>query len=465
MGDQGGGGSQGSYYEVGSVLATSSQGTWADSDQTHVRRSSPVPAVTLSKSFDGTLDVQTVIRGNRAQFRIQYKVVGGMRGVGSFQIVDPLAPDCNYGPVNISSGTTLDLDYTCTGQVIDHSYTNSLTARYNVISFGWLRQMDSSEVVVVPPLVSVGDYVWFDHDRDGLQGDSEAGAPDVTVRLLDAGGAEVATTTTDATGFYSFGDLSADTDYVVEFVRPSGFEWTVSDAGADDVDSDVDPATNRIAFHTPASGSNQLESPDLPTLDAGVYAYNLTLAKTLVGSRKVEVGDVVRFRLTPANAGPSDALAGWSVTELLPKGLKLVSMSGPGYRCHGLTCVADSGLKAGASGSVITVKAKVLASAAGKERVNIAYVSPSGEDGSETNPLVVPSAHTDTAASKTDNDAEAPIKVRDVQAVSPNEDGVLPQVGMPQSLMAVLLVALGSLVLGSLALGSFVLGGALQRRQ
>jgi uncharacterized surface anchored protein len=42
---------------------------------------------------------------------------------------------------------------------------------------------------------------------------------------------------------------------------------------------------------------------------------------------------------------------------------------------------------------------------------NVAYVSPSATDVSETNPLAVPAADADTVASATDNDAQASFEV------------------------------------------------------
>src|SRR5690606_27074164 len=47
---------------------------------------------------------------------------------------------------------------------------------------------------------SVGDLVWSDTDRDGIQDDGESGVAGVTVELLDADGNVVDTTTTTAEG-------------------------------------------------------------------------------------------------------------------------------------------------------------------------------------------------------------------------------------------------------------------------
>lgn len=56
---------------------------------------------------------------------------------------------------------------------------------------------------------ALGDYVWYDLNGDSLQDTYETGIPNVTVTLRDSGGNVIATTTTDATGYYSFVGLAA----------------------------------------------------------------------------------------------------------------------------------------------------------------------------------------------------------------------------------------------------------------
>jgi acetyltransferase-like isoleucine patch superfamily enzyme len=127
------------------------------------------------------------------------------------------------------------------------------------------------------PLVSIGDYVWIDADGDGVQDAGEAPVPGATVTLLDADGNTVASTTTDADGFYAFTDLDGGTDYTVQFptevtVDGIDYELTGPTQGGDDaVDSNPDQATGEAPVTTPAAGKN-LGTPgdaDDPTIDAG----------------------------------------------------------------------------------------------------------------------------------------------------------------------------------------------------
>ena len=189
---------------------------------------------------------------------------------------------------------------------------------------------------------------WFDTNRDGVQNESTP-IEGITVRLFEADGstpAGTAVTTTNASGFYSFGDLIPGTTYVVAFEKPADTSFTGQNTPDDAKDSDADLVTGRVTVVAPASGGNSLTAPDDPTIDAGFVRLDLTLTKDLVSSGPFYLGDEVTFELTPHNEGPSDAHSGWSVTDVLPSGLELVSIDGSGYTCVAgtLTCTSASPL-------------------------------------------------------------------------------------------------------------------------
>ncbi len=293
-----------------------------------------------------------------------------------------------------------------------------------------------------PVVVSIGDHVWLDTNRDGLQTTDEPGIPGVTVKLLK-GGVVVATTTTDATGYYVFADLQPSTQYTVKFVPPTGMTVTTKDAGGDasnDAASDLTDsdagADGLVTFTTPANGANSVVAPeaDNPGIDLGLVSQiNLVLVKNIVTRGPVRNGAELTYTLTPHNDGAVAALAGWSVTDVLPSSMTVVSISGPGYTC-GTTdptrpvCVAWAGLAPDADGASITVVTRVIVDYGSLK--NVAYVSPAVGDLTETNPLVVPSLTTDTSTSTTDNDAQAtidvasPVSVGDYVWWDVNRDGL-----------------------------------------
>ena len=95
--------------------------------------------------------------------------------------------------------------------------------------------------------VSMGNFVWFDANKDGIQDADEVGVAGVTVTLdgqldmdvvVDADGNLVKPVTTDANGKYVFTNL-LPSDYGVTFTIPAGYYETVRTAGDDrSVDSD-----------------------------------------------------------------------------------------------------------------------------------------------------------------------------------------------------------------------------------
>ena len=121
--------------------------------------------------------------------------------------------------------------------------TEAYTGRYKTSADVSIAEATGSVIDVnfgfVKP-ASVGDYVWMDVNRDGIQDADEPAMPGVTVTLTradgsavtDAEGNPVAAVTTDATGKYVFENLLPG-DYKVSFTNPAGYEATVSDAGGD----------------------------------------------------------------------------------------------------------------------------------------------------------------------------------------------------------------------------------------
>jgi len=99
---------------------------------------------------------------------------------------------------------------------------------------------------------SIGDFVWNDLNRDGIQDLGEPGIGGVTVNLEDDTGTVIATTTTGPNGFYQFTGLCAG-DYKVvvdESTLPPGFVASLCKAGSDPT---VDNKIGESLFHLSCS--------------------------------------------------------------------------------------------------------------------------------------------------------------------------------------------------------------------
>ncbi|HUN16071.1 MAG TPA: SdrD B-like domain-containing protein, partial [Saprospiraceae bacterium] len=117
---------------------------------------------------------------------------------------------------------------------------------------------------------SLGNYVWEDADKDGVQDATEIGVNGVTVLLKNAAGTTLQTTTTifnpttGAAGYYQFSNL-APGDYIVMFMMPTGYNETSANTTTDGSDSDADPATGNAPLTNLVSGESD------QTIDAGIY--------------------------------------------------------------------------------------------------------------------------------------------------------------------------------------------------
>jgi hypothetical protein len=141
----------------------------------------------------------------------------------------------------------------------------------------FLPTLESLEAREVPALVAcqLGDFVWHDMNKDGIQTPGEPGINGVPVSLYADGVLFRTTTTgfgalegaTKKDGFYQFYGLEPGVNYVVCFGTPSGFTRTVQFAGSDTAkDSNMDIVTGCAPAVTfpPEGGSDQ-------TIDAGFY--------------------------------------------------------------------------------------------------------------------------------------------------------------------------------------------------
>ncbi|HEA5144281.1 TPA: fibrinogen-binding adhesin SdrG C-terminal domain-containing protein, partial [Staphylococcus aureus] len=87
------------------------------------------------------------------------------------------------------------------------------------------------------PKYSLGDYVWYDSNKDGKQDSTEKGIKDVTVTLQNEKGEVIGTTKTDENGKYRFDNLDSG-KYKVIFEKPAGLTQTGTNTTEDDKDAD-----------------------------------------------------------------------------------------------------------------------------------------------------------------------------------------------------------------------------------
>ena len=204
----------------------------------------------------------------------------------------------------------------------------------------------------------IGDYVWIDTNKDGIQDINEAGSAGVTVKLFSCGGTTpLATATTDAGGKYLFANLEPG-DYSLQFVLPSGYFFTPKDEGLlDTIDSDADTTTGSTVCTTLLAGENDL------TWDAGIKKISISTGCTYtIGYWKNHTGvgpqaDVVT-PLLPQYLGTQGGAKTISITTAKMAG-DILSQAVYGTSSNGITklyaqlLAAKLNLKTGADSSAV----------------------------------------------------------------------------------------------------------------
>jgi hypothetical protein len=162
---------------------------------------------------------------------------------------------------------------------------------------------------------AVGDLVWRDDNRSGIQDPGELPANQISVQLLNADGEVVASTVSNQAGHYAFDNLPAGT-YSVRFAGiPKDFRLTRADVGDQrmlDSDSDYSGTTPPFTLGVgepnvrATTAADQVDAAYInPTIDAGIT------------SLRYAVGDRVWLDLNSDGIQQSDEPAGSATVSLL----------------------------------------------------------------------------------------------------------------------------------------------------
>ena len=277
-------------------------------------------------TFDELPQIETTKTGNP-------KVIAGPTGLVTFTVVVE-----NVGPVAVTLTSLVDSDFgnlngrgTCAigGTIaIGGSYTCTFTATvngsktlpHNNIVTAIARDKDNhqdedddDETVTFEELpATIGDKVWIDENRNGLQDADEVGLAGVNVDLYTSSGAFVGTDTTDGNGIYLFTGLPAGS-YYVEFATPQGYIFTRYDVNSNSQDgTDSDALVPQVAIGVTDEGNE------------GEFGENVTY--------------IVSYTNNDATRQATNVV----ITTTVPLGTSfVVTESSPSWSC---TSVAEGGL-------------------------------------------------------------------------------------------------------------------------
>ena len=199
---------------------------WLDEDGNGLQDAGEpgVSDVAVSLLDAGAMQVAQTITDDEGRY------VFGDVAPGTYSLAFTAPPGFAFSAQDQGGDENLDSDVDSVGETMSFSFTAGT--------------IDLDVDAGLEPAV-IGNRVWLDEDTNGLQDAGEIGFGGITVRLLDAAGIEIASTTTDANGLYGFSGIAAG-EYRIEVVPPTDGVFSSQDIGGNDlIDSDVDPITGR----------------------------------------------------------------------------------------------------------------------------------------------------------------------------------------------------------------------------
>ncbi|MBU6227369.1 MAG: carboxypeptidase regulatory-like domain-containing protein, partial [Acidobacteria bacterium] len=221
-------------------------------------------------------------------------------------------------------------------------------SEYYPTTFGKSSGMGDLEVLCNMAPVQIGNRVWIDTDKDGIQDPGETPVKGVTVRVYDATGTTLlGTAVTDENGEYYFssnvteaaagdgnnvgGGIAAGSAYVIRFDNPadyaaggplSGYLLTTKDAtdAASGLDDSIDSDASTVSEYPQITTYKLLPGVNDHTFDVGFYA-----TTTPVGMGNYTWVDADKDGLQDADEQP---LAGVVVTLFNPDGTPALDLAG-----------------------------------------------------------------------------------------------------------------------------------------
>jgi hypothetical protein len=166
-------------------------------------------------------------------------------------------------------------------------------------------------------LATLGDKVWFDYNKNGIQDQDEEGVAGVQVDLYTEAGVFVKSDVTDADGLYLFTELEPGA-YYVEFATPQGYSFTKYNVNNNTEDAaDSDPLVPQVAISVSDQGMDGMAGEPLTytvfytNSDVSLPAVNVVVSATIPAAARfsaagstpawncasIEAGGICRFTL------------------------------------------------------------------------------------------------------------------------------------------------------------------------
>ena len=165
------------------------------------------------------------------------------------------------------------------------------------------------------PKIQVGNLVWYDDNKNGIQDAGEAPVPQLGLDLLDENCTILQSTTTDAKGNYLFSDLEAGKQYYIALAPAYvSDEYQLVNINSNNylfspVQTDKDVINSNAVFHTgscnhsiiPVNYDKTNHSLDIGLV--GASGFDLALKNEIVNPDFSKLNELIDFRITVFNQG------------------------------------------------------------------------------------------------------------------------------------------------------------------
>jgi|GEM_PF-818488 len=196
------------------------------------------PNATVSVSMNGTYTLTWTVSGDCSADADQVTISMGGANIMTSAGNDATICEDSYtlngslgvglsGTWSVVSGTGVFADANSATTTVSGLSAGANTFMWTVTDGGCSSDMDEVTITQSDALCvgSIGDFVWYDADADGVQDAGEMGIGGVEVTLVYPDGS-TATTTTDGNGFYVFTGLEPGDYEVIVGAGPAGYSLT-----------------------------------------------------------------------------------------------------------------------------------------------------------------------------------------------------------------------------------------------
>ena len=202
--------------DAGYIPAALGDFVWEDTNEDGIQQDGEpgVPGVTVNLLQDGSV-ISTTTTDENGNYLFEELMAG------EYQVCFVKPDNYDFTAADQGDNDSVDSDAADGGDT--PGCTGPITLVFGETDLTWDAGLIQTGTSSEP--ASLGDYVWYDENSNGIQDVDETGVQSVTVTLLDGVGNTLDTTETDIDGKYLFDNLTPGT-YQVCFTAPNLFDFT-----------------------------------------------------------------------------------------------------------------------------------------------------------------------------------------------------------------------------------------------